>query len=221
MAGRPLAPAGLGENQVPEASITASARSNSGSLAVLVADLEGRRLAARRSSPCRSRRGRRWSTRAAGADVVLERRARRQRLEILRHQLAAGRIVVGIGAVPAGRRSRRSAALSMLYPRARTCAHGPIGAPHGRPVGPASSTTAPCRARAHARRRRGPTGPAPMMATVFVELALHVIASFSESSKYRTKNFTPPLGRLLDRRRSRPRRSIPRPGSRARPRISW
>ncbi len=55
-----------------------------GPLAVLVADLERRRRA------------------ALGADAILQHRPRRERLEILRHQLGAGRVLIGLRLVPAG-----------------------------------------------------------------------------------------------------------------------
>ena len=70
------------------------------SLAVAVADLEGRRLPTRRLDLVEAGAGD-GDDAGAGLDVPAERRPGRQRLEILLHQLCPGRIVVGIGAVPA------------------------------------------------------------------------------------------------------------------------
>ena len=112
-----------------------------------------------------------------GPDVVLERRAGRQRLEVVLDQLAAGRILLAARARSSrSARSRRSAALSMLYSQGenmRTCAHWRTAWPtcgagleHDRLM-PRSSTCA-----AAAR----PTGPAPRMATVFCAVRIAVLS---------------------------------------------
>jgi hypothetical protein len=150
----------LGENQVPVASITASALSCSGPFAVLVADgegLEGAAVALHLVEAGAADAGHH----AAGADVVLERRARGQRLEILRQQFAARRILVGRGEFQPAAVSRRSDALSMAYSHGEnsgTWLHWRTAWPT---CGPASSTTGSMPRSSTCAAAARPTGPAP------------------------------------------------------------
>ena len=160
-AGMPAAPSGLGDVQVPEASMTAVAMISC-SVAVLdVADDErgsprsvlSRRLRPRRVMAVTVAPSRRWGSMA---------RVRGERFDVALDQFGAGRVVGRGRLLPAGSRRRAAASGSMSRPhgeKSRTWPHSRIEAPTR---SPASRTVngMPRRARWAAAVR--PTGPAPI-----------------------------------------------------------
>ena len=197
IASSPLTPAGLGVSHVPEASITASARKRRGSLAVLVADFEGGVFPARRLDLVEPNAAHRNNPRV-GLDVLAELRAGGERLKILRNELAACWIPLRLRAVPTF-----LAATAPPTPcrrcrtRGKTCARATIAALQWPTLSPASSTTG-FRPRPRAcAAAASPTGPPPMIATVFFGLGIPSILPVA--SKLRANHLGSRVGLLSDR----------------------
>ena len=100
-----------------------------------------------------------------------------QRLEVVLDQLAAGRVVLGIGAVPAGLRQQPLGRLVDIVAPGREHAHvRPLPHRMSGLVARLQHDRLAARARARARPRPVRSGPAPMIATVLRRS--HFIASF-------------------------------------------
>ena len=171
MAGRPLAPAGLGECQVPDASMTASACTTFGPWPFWYRISNGafsRPLLFNLSKPARLMpvtrldvwmcgRARSWSPAVRDSARPVQRRS--------------GTAAARANSIPS---SPAAAPPPDRYciPRARTAGRGPIAARRGRHCRrlPARSARRP-RSSTWAAAAR-PTGPAPMIATVFASLML-------------------------------------------------
>ena len=172
MAGRPLAPAGIGRMPGAGSVDHGVGLHDLGALPVLIPDLERRGLASLGLELVEAGAADVGDA-ARRMDVIGEGGLGRERFKIALDQFGAGRILLWVRRIPS--RRRRAGALPRgryCIPTARTAGRGPIGAPNARCSSPASSTIGRRPRSSTWAAAASPTGPAPMIATDFASLML-------------------------------------------------